>query len=244
MEKILEVEGLTKLYSNGRGVTDISFNVYRGDIFGFLGPNGAGKTTVMKSLTGLNRFKIGKVTILGHDLKNEFVSALSNVGAIIETADTYEYMSAYNNLKIASRFYNNIGEKDINEILEVVKLSEFKNEKVSKFSLGMKQRVALALALLSKPELVILDEPTNGLDIEGTVEMRNLIIELAKEKNITFFISSHLVHEIELMCNRVAIIHKGRLINEGEDINKVREDFHSLEEFYMHEIKGVDKENE
>lgn len=245
MNKVLEVKDLTKLYKNGRGVKDISFDVYKGDVFGFLGPNGAGKTTVMKSIMGLNMFESGEVKILGFNIKTQFEKALGKVGAIIETADAYEYMSAYNNLKIASRFYNNIKESDIDEILEMVELKEFKDEKVSKFSLGMKQRLALASALLSKPELVILDEPTNGLDIEGTVQMRNLIIQLASEKKITFFISSHLVHEIELMCSKVAIIHKGKLINSGEEINNIKENYASLEDFYMNEInKRRSQDNE
>jgi len=239
MEIVLKVEGLTKLYNSGRGVHNISFEVYKGDVFGFLGPNGAGKTTVMKSITGLNTFKSGKIEILGFDSKTQFEKALGKVGAIIETADLYEYMSAYYNLKIASRFYKNIERYSIDEILDIVELTKFKNEKVSKFSLGMKQRLALALALISKPELVILDEPTNGLDIEGTVAMRNLIIELATTKGITFFISSHLVHEIELMCNRVAIINNGQLINKGEDIKIIKEKYASLEDFYMDEVKTV-----
>ena len=239
MEKVLVVEGLTKLYNNGRGVRDISFEVYKGDVFGFLGPNGAGKTTVMKSITGLNTFKNGRVEILGFDLKTQFEKALGKVGAIIETADLYEYMSAYHNLKIASRFYKNMEMYSIDEILDIVKLTEFKEEKVSKFSMGMKQRLALALALLSKPELVILDEPTNGLDIEGTIQMRNLIIELATTKGITFFISSHLVHEIELMCNRVAIINNGQLINNGEYTQSIKEKYASLEEFYMDKVNNV-----
>lgn len=238
MEKVLEVEGLTKLYNNGRGVKDISFEVFKGDIFGFLGPNGAGKTTVMKSIVGLNSFQNGKVKIFGFDLETQFENALRSVGTIIETADAYEYMSAYNNLKIASRFYKNINESDIDEILKIVNLKEFKNEKVNKFSLGMKQRLSLALALLSKPDLVILDEPTNGLDIEGTVQMRNMIIQLAVEKKITFFISSHLVHEIELMCNRVSIIHNGQIINSGREIKNIKEEFNSLEDFYMHSVRG------
>lgn len=236
MEKVLEVKNLTKLYKNGRGVKDINFDVYKGDVFGFLGPNGAGKTTVMKSIVGLNMFERGEVKILGFDIKSKLEKALGKVGAIIETADAYEYMSAYNNLKITSRFYSNIKESDIDEILEVVDLKKFKNEKVSKFSLGMKQRLALASALLSNPELIILDEPTNGLDIEGTVQMRNLIIGLAREKQVTFFISSHLVHEIELMCSKVAIIHKGMLINQGEEIKNIKEKYASLEDFYMDEI--------
>lgn len=238
MEKVLEVENLTKIYKNKRGVKDISFTVYSGEVFGFLGPNGAGKTTVMKAITALNRFDSGKVKILGNDLKEHFEEALKNVGSIIETADVYEYMSAYKNLKFVARFYTGINEKDIDEILETVHLLEFKHEKPKNFSLGMKQRLALAMALISKPALVILDEPTNGLDIEGTIEMRNLITKLAKEKNITFFVSSHQVHEIELMCNRIAIIYKGTLINNGEQIKVIKDKYTSLEQFYMHQIGG------
>ncbi|MBU3108042.1 ABC transporter ATP-binding protein [Clostridium gasigenes] len=236
MKKVIEVEGLTKVYNNGRGIKNISFEVYTGEVFGFLGPNGAGKTTVMKSIIGLNAIESGSIKILGFDIKTQFEDALKNVGSIIETAEAYEYMSAYDNLKIASRFYDGIKEIDIDEILDTVKLKEFKREKVSKFSLGMKQRLGLALALLSKPELVILDEPTNGLDIEGTVQMRNMIIKLSKEQGITFFISSHLIHEIELMCNRIAIIHNGELVNSGTDIEKIKKEYNSLEDFYMHSI--------
>lgn len=243
MEKVLEVKALTKLYRNGRGVKDINFEIYKGDIFGFLGPNGAGKTTVMKSITGLNTFDNGKVEILGFDLKTQFENAMRNVGAIIETAEAFEYMSAFKNLKLASRYYENIGEAYIDEILELVQLKKYKNEKVAKFSLGMKQRLSLAMALLSRPELVILDEPTNGLDIEGTVQMRNLIKKLASENQITFFVSSHLVHEIELMCNKVAIINDGELLNSGVEISSIKENFPSLEEFYMHEINERRKES-
>ncbi|GKU26539.1 ABC transporter ATP-binding protein [Clostridium folliculivorans] len=242
MEKVLEVSGLTKIYNNGRGVKNISFQVAKGEIFGFLGPNGAGKTTVMKSIVGLNNFQSGEVKIMGFDLKNQFEEALKAVGSIIETADAYEYMSAYNNLKIVGRFYGGIKESDIDNILEVVKLKKHKNEKVSKFSLGMKQRLSLAMALLSKPDLVILDEPTNGLDIEGTVQMRNMIIELAKEKNMTFFISSHLIHEVELMCDKVAIIHNGELINNGVSMKDIKEKYKSLEDFYMNVVNGRDKD--
>lgn len=237
MEKVLEVDGLTKLYKNGRGVKDITFDVCKGDIFGFLGPNGAGKTTVMKGITGLNAIQKGTVKILGFDLNSQFESAIRNVGSIVETADVYEYMSAYENLKFVARFYKNVNEDDINSILELVNLTKFKKEKSSKFSLGMKQRLALAKALLSNPKLVILDEPANGLDIEGTVQMRNLIKELADTKKMTFFISSHLVHEVELMCNKVAIIHEGQLVNNGTQIVSIKEKFNSLEDFYMNQIK-------
>ncbi|PEJ47761.1 MULTISPECIES: ABC transporter ATP-binding protein [unclassified Bacillus (in: firmicutes)] len=237
MEKILEVNNVTKIYKNGRGVKNINFEVYKGEVFGFLGPNGAGKTTIMKAIVGLNTIQSGTVNIFGTNLHENFEEAIKHVGSIIETADLYLFMTAYNNLKIATRFYKSVSESDIDEILDVVKIKEYKNEKVRNFSLGMKQRLALAIALLSNPKFVILDEPTNGLDIEGTIEMRNLIIKLAKEQQITFFISSHLVHEIELMCSRVAIIHYGELVNNGREISEIKKEFNSLEEFYMSSIK-------
>jgi ABC-2 type transport system ATP-binding protein len=244
LEKVLEVKELTKLYKNGRGVKNISFDVCRGEVFGFLGPNGAGKTTIMKAITGLISIQSGSVKILGQDLKLGLETAMRKVGAIIETADVYEYLSAYKNMKFVARFHKEITEDNINEVLEIVNLTNYRKEKVSKFSLGMKQRLALAMALLPNPELVILDEPTNGLDIEGTVQMRNLIIELARKKNITFFISSHLVHEVELICNKVAIIHEGQLINNGEEIKSIKMKFNSLEDFYMDEKKRGGRLNE
>lgn len=238
MEKVLEVEGLTKLYSNGRGVQDISFVVKQGDIFGFLGPNGAGKTTVMKAIVGLNSLQRGQIHILGHDLQTDLEAALQKTGTIIETADLYEYLTAYHNLKFVARYHPQLQESALDDALALVQLTPYKHEKVAKFSLGMKQRLALAMALLAGPELVILDEPTNGLDIEGTVQMRNLILELARSKQTTFFISSHLVHEVELMCNKVAIIHQGKMINQGADIQDIKRQYSSLEEFYLQQIQG------
>jgi len=244
MEKILEVNNVTKLYKNGRGVKNISFSIGKGEIYGFLGPNGAGKSTLMKSITGLNKIQSGSVKILGYDLNKDFEKALGSVGAIIERADLYEYMSAYKNLKIASRFYDNVGDGDIDEMLDIVGLTAYKNEKASNFSLGMKQRLALAGALLGNPKLLILDEPTNGLDIEGTVDMRNLITKLAAEKNISFFISSHLVHDIELICNRIGIISEGVLINDGVETKAIKEKYASLEEFYLEQTRNGGKKDE
>lgn len=237
MEKALEVTGLTKLYKNNAGVEDISFNINKGDVYGFLGPNGAGKTTVMKVITGLLKADKGSVKVFGHDIEKNYEQALKNVGSIIENPVAYEYMSGFQNLKQTARLYEHISDSRIEEVLELVGLTKFKNEKVEAYSLGMKQRLGIANALISNPDLLILDEPTNGLDIEGTVEIRSLIQTLAKERDTTFFISSHLVHEIELVCNRVGIIHNGKLINEGlvEDI--IKDDHDSLESFFIDQIQ-------
>lgn len=238
MEKILEVRNLTKIYKNGRGIKDISFDIFKGDIFGFLGPNGAGKTTVMKIITGLSKADKGQVKIFGYDIDNSFEKAMLKVGCLIETADAYEYMSAYKNMELAARFYQNVKKERIDEVLEDVGLREFKNEKVAGFSLGMKQRLGLALAIISQPEFIILDEPVNGLDIEGMVDIRNTILHLAREKQITFFISSHLIHEIELVCNRIGIIINGELIREGNVTELVTGAYSSLEEYYIGELRG------
>lgn len=238
MERVLEVTGLTKLYRNNRGVRDISFHINRGDIYGLLGPNGAGKTTLMKTIAGLCRAQAGEIKIFGFNIKNEFEQALGRVGCIIETAAAYDYMSAYKNLEIASRFYDGIGIERIDEVLDVVGLASYKQEKVGAFSLGMKQRLGIAAAILSRPEFVILDEPTNGLDIEGMADVRKMIIRMAQDNGITFFVSSHLAHEMELMCNRVGILNNGSIIMEGT-VADILQNHASLEDFFIEQARNV-----
>lgn len=236
MEKVLEVNGLTKIYRNKRGISDISFEVNRGDVFGFLGPNGAGKTTTMKIITGLMRADKGEIKVFGMELSSNFEKVMRKVGCIIETAEAYEYLNAYKNLQLFAAFYKDIKKERIEEVLEIVGLLKYKLDKVGTFSLGMKQRLGLAGAILSKPELVILDEPANGLDIEGTVDIRNIIKHLAKESNTTFFISSHMIHEMEITCNRIGIIDEGKLINTGT-VTELLKDYASLEEYFMKQLK-------
>lgn len=238
MENILEVKNLTKVYKNNRGVQNISLDIYQGDVFGFLGPNGAGKTTVMKLITGLCKADQGEVRIFGLDINNNFALAMSKVGVLVESPDAYEYMSAYKNLELAARFYPEIKKTRLEEVLELVGLKKYKSDYVSSYSSGMKQRLGIAQAILSKPELVILDEPVNGLDIEGMVDMRNLIINLAREQRTTFLISSHLIHEIELICNRIGIINQGQLIKQGLVAELLTADCASLEEYFIKQVKG------
>ncbi len=235
MEKVLEVKDISKVFKNNRGIRNITFDVHRGDVFGFLGPNGAGKTTAMKIMTGLMKPDGGHVRIFGYDVTEEFEKAMQRVGAIIETVQSYEYLTAYQNLKLASRFYKDITPDRIDEVLGITGILKFKNEKVRNFSLGMKQRLGIAQAILSKPELVILDEPLNGLDIEGMVEMRGIIKKLAEQEKSTFFISSHLVHDMELTCNRVAVIYEGKIVK-VEDVSKILENYSSLENFFISEV--------
>lgn len=242
MEKVLEVKNITKIYKNNRGVKDISFDIHTGDIYGFLGPNGAGKTTVMKIITGLLRASQGEVLLFGHNIVHEFEKAMGRVGCIIETADSYEYMSACQNLKMAARFYEGLNKNRIDEVLEIVGLSAYKNEKVCQFSLGMKQRLGIAAAILAQPDLLILDEPTNGLDIEGMADIRNLILKLAHERQVTFFVSSHLAHEMELICNRVGILNNGKLIKEGV-VAQLLQSHDSLEDFFIQQAKEDRRNN-
>jgi ABC-2 type transport system ATP-binding protein len=190
----------------------------------------------MKIITGLCRADKGAVKISGYDIASQFEMAMQKVGCIIETPDYYEYISAYKNLVLASRFYPDIKPSRIDEVLALVGLDKNKNEKVGNFSLGMKQRLGLASAILSNPELVILDEPANGLDIEGMVDIRNIIKQLASEYKTTFFISSHLIHEMEITCTRVGIINQGALITVGF-VDELLERNSSLENYFMSQVR-------
>lgn len=236
MEKVIEINNLSKIYKNGRGITDINLEINRGDIFGFLGPNGAGKTTAMKIMTGLIKPDSGDVKILGYSVLEDFEKAMSKVGCIIETAESYSYLTAYENLKQFSRYYKNVDDKRIEEVLELVGLKRFENEKTRKFSLGMKQRIGIAAAILSRPEVVILDEPLNGLDVEGMLDVRNLIKNLAEEEKTTFFISSHLIHDVELTCNKIGVLYNGKILNVDTTKN-ILNNYASLENYFISEVE-------
>lgn len=213
MEEILQVNHLTKQYKNGRGIKDISFTVNKGDVVGLLGPNGSGKTTTMKTILGLCRPNSGTISVFGMDATENFEKIMQKTGALIEAPAIYDYLSAYKNLKLMARFYPHVDQARIDKVLEIVHLSQYKFDKAGRFSLGMKQRLGLALALLSEPELIILDEPANGLDIEGMIEIREIVDALSQKYGVTFLISSHLAGEIEKTCNKVAVIHEGELIS-------------------------------
>lgn len=236
MEKVIEIKGLSKVFKNGRGIMDINIDIHKGDIFGFLGPNGAGKTTAMKIMTGLTKPDNGDVKILGHSILEDFEKAMEKVGCIIETAESYPYLTAFVNLKQFSRYYNNIDSKRIEEVLELTGLLQYKNEKPRKFSLGMKQRLGIAAAILSKPEVVILDEPLNGLDVEGMIDVRNIIKDLAEREKTTFFISSHLIHDVELTCTSVGILYNGRMLNIDTTKN-ILNNYASLENYFISEVE-------
>jgi len=236
MEKVIEIKNLTKLYKNGRGIADINLEIPRGEIFGFLGPNGAGKTTAMKIMTGLIKPDSGDVKINGYSILEDFESAMEKVGCIIETAESYPFLTAYENLKQFSRYYKNVDDKRIEEVLELTAIAKYKNEKPRKFSLGMKQRLGIAAAILSKPEVVILDEPLNGLDVEGMIDMRNIIKNLAETEKTTFFISSHLIHDVELTCTSIGVLYNGRMLNVDSTKN-ILNDYASLENYFVSEVE-------
>ncbi len=233
--KAIEITGLTKVYPNGRGISDLNLEVDQGDIFGFLGPNGAGKTTAMKMMAGLMKPDRGDVKIFGASVVEDFVAAMRHVGCLIETAESYPYMTAYENLKLFARFYPRVDARRIDECLEITGLLKYKHEKSRRFSLGMKQRLGIAAAILSKPKLLILDEPLNGLDVEGMLDMRKLIKRLSEEEGTTFFISSHLIHDVELTCTRIGVVYGGRLVN-VEYTRNILSNYASLENYFVSEV--------
>ena len=236
MGKAIVIEKLTKAYKNGRGIWDINLEVEEGEIFGFLGPNGAGKTTAMKIMTGLMKADEGDVHILGSSISEDYVGAMKNIGCVIETAESYPYLSAYENLKMFSRFYPEVDDARIDEVLAITGMIKYKKETVKRFSLGMKQRLGIACALLSKPKVLILDEPLNGLDVEGMVEMRKLVKSLSQEDGVTFFISSHLIHDVELTCNKIGVLYNGRLINTDYTEN-ILSNYSTLENYFISEVE-------
>ncbi|WBW99105.1 ABC transporter ATP-binding protein [Oceanirhabdus sp. W0125-5] len=226
---ILKVSNLSKSFGKKNVVKSLNLEVEKGDVFGFLGPNGAGKTTTIRMMLGLIKMNEGEVSINGYNVKTDFSKAIESVGAVVESPKFYEYLSGYDNLKLIANLHKNISKDRINEVLEIVGMKKRAKDKMKTYSLGMKQRLGIARALLNNPQLIILDEPTNGLDPQGMVEVRELIIKLAKEENITFFISTHLLHEVELMCNRVAIINQGETIVQGTVSELLDKDHDSIE---------------
>lgn len=213
MDYIIKTENLTKRFGRESAVRGLNMHIQRGEIYGFLGPNGAGKTTTIRMLLGLMKPTGGNVRIFNQDLKREKVNILQKVGSLVENPSYYPHLTAAENLE-ALRKILNVPKKRIHEVLDIVRLTEVADKKVKGFSLGMKQRLGIAAALLNKPELLILDEPTNGLDPSGIIEIRNLIKRLPKEQNMTVLLSSHLLSEIDQMATTVGIILKGELIFE------------------------------
>lgn len=215
MNQILNVENINKTLSKKHILKNVSFSLNEGQILGFIGPNGAGKTTTIKLILGLQKIDSGKITINGYDVKKDFEKAIERVGAIVENPDSYMYLTGYQNIKLISNLYKNIDEKRIQEVINITGLQNRINDKVSKYSLGMRQRLGIAISILNKPNLLILDEPTNGLDPEGIKELRDLLKKLAKEEKMGILISSHNLAELESFCNNVCIIKNGEIISQN-----------------------------
>ncbi len=211
MDTVLHVEHLSKKFGKRQVLSDISFDTYGGEVFGFLGPNGAGKTTTIKIAVGLLYPDEGRITVCGHDLATDFEAALANVGGIVENPEFYSYLSGLENLRQYAAMHDGVTEERIQEVVHLVGLDNRIREKVKKYSLGMRQRLGVAQALLHRPRLLILDEPTNGLDPAGIKALRDLLRHLAHNEGVSILVSSHLMSEMEQMCDRIGVIVDGKL---------------------------------
>jgi len=211
-QPIVQIKNLKKKIGKKLIIDDLSFEVRPGEVFGFLGPNGAGKTTTIRMLLGLISITEGEIYINGFSIKKDFEKAIAHVGGIVENPDLYKYLTGYQNLVQYCRMYPDVKKERINEVIKIVGLDKRVNDKVKTYSLGMRQRLGFAQSLLNSPSLLVLDEPTNGLDPAGIHELRTHLRKLAAEENIAVLVSSHLLSEMELMCDRVGIIQNGKLV--------------------------------
>jgi len=211
MEYIVQTENLSKSFGKEQAVSNINLKIRKGEIYGFLGPNGAGKTTTIRMLLGLMKPSSGTIKIFQKDVARDRINILAKVGSLVENPSYYPHLTAYENLE-ALRKILGVPKSRIDEVLEIVRLKDAANKKVKGFSLGMKQRLGIAASLLHNPELLILDEPTNGLDPSGIIEIRNLLKRLPSEYGMTIIISSHLLSEIDQMATQVGIVSKGKMI--------------------------------
>jgi ABC-2 type transport system ATP-binding protein len=219
MEPVLQINNLRKVIGKKTIIHDLSLDVFAGEVFGFLGPNGAGKTTTIRMIVGLMGITSGEVLINGISIKKDFAKAIQHVGAIVENPEMYKFLTGYQNLLHYARMGKGVTKERIDEVVQLVGLEKRIHDKVKTYSLGMRQRLGLAQALLHKPSLLILDEPTNGLDPAGIREIRDYLRKLAKQEGLAIIVSSHLLSEMEMMCDRFAIIQHGRLVS----IESVRE---------------------
>ena len=215
MQKILECQNLCKSFGKKQILKDVSFEIDEGDILAFIGPNGSGKTTTIKLILGLQNIDSGSVKINGYDVEKDFVKSIEKVGAIVENPDTYMYLSGWQNLKLVANLYKGVTDDDLKAIVQTVGLENRIHDKVSKYSLGMRQRLGISRALINNHNLLFLDEPTNGLDPEGIKDLRILLKRLAKE-GMGILISSHNLAELESFCNKVLIIDNGVILEKSE----------------------------
>lgn len=215
----VQIRNLTKRIGSKTIVDNLSFDIPKGEVFGFLGPNGAGKTTTIRMMVGLISITSGQVLVGGLDVRKNFREAMKHVGCIVENPEMYKFLSGYQNLLHFARMNEDVSKERIHEVVKLVGLENRIHDKVKTYSLGMRQRLGLAQALLHRPDVLILDEPTNGLDPAGIRELRDHLRKLAREEGLAVIVSSHLLSEMELMCDRVAVIQQGKLIS----VNRIQE---------------------
>jgi len=231
-QDILLLENIRKTIKGKEIIKGIDFSIKEGEVLGFLGPNGAGKSTTLRMIVGLSKPTTGNIEICGYSITKNYVKAMNNVGCIIEGPDLYNYMSGTDNLEMLAAMNKNITKRDITKAIKLVGMENRVKDKVGTYSLGMKQRLGLAQAMLHNPKLLILDEPTNGLDPSGISEFRTIIKSLAKQENISVLISSHLISEVELMCDKVSIIKNGIILKNAivKDLLNTQEVFWVLDD--------------
>jgi ABC-2 type transport system ATP-binding protein len=242
VETVLKISNVNKFFGKKKIINNASFEVYAGEVFGFLGPNGAGKTTTIKMIMGFLSMDSGDIYINNFNVKKDYEKAMSYIGGIVENPEMYKDLSGLTNLQMYARLHDGVTKERIDEVVNLVGMEKRIKEKVKKYSLGMKQRCGLAQALLHKPKLLILDEPTNGLDPAGIRDLRDILKKLAHEDNIAVFVSSHLMSEMELMCDRVAIVNRGEILG----VKTVKELLAQANGTVMHRfsVKPVDKAKE
>ncbi|MED0772381.1 ABC transporter ATP-binding protein [Bacillus siamensis] len=233
METVLELQQVKKTIKGRTIIHDLSFSVRAGEVFGFLGPNGAGKTTTIRMMVGLMKLSHGDIVICGESITKNYAKAVRHIGAIVENPELYKFLSGYKNLQQYARMVKGVTKEKIDEVIELVGLQDRIHDKVKTYSLGMRQRLGLAQSLLHNPKVLILDEPTNGLDPAGIREIRDHLKKLTREKGMAVIVSSHLLSEMELMCDRIGILQKGELV----DIQKVRDEGTEEKDTYFFHIE-------
>ena len=242
---VLELKNVSKSFGKRKVIDNLNLEVKEGEIYGFLGPNGSGKTTTIKMILKLISSDSGEIKVNGYDTTKEFEKAMECIGAIVENPDLYKYMSGIDNLRLHARI-RNIDEKRIEEVLELVELKGREKDKVGKYSLGMKQRLGLALTLLHKPKVLILDEPTNGLDPSGIKKLRDILKEISHQEGVAVFVSSHILSEMQLMCDKVAVLDNGKIVK-VENITNIDDNGETIETVeikanYLEKAQSIIKE--
>ena len=235
---ILKCEKINKSFGKKHVLKDVTLELSPGDIMAFIGPNGSGKTTTIKLILGLQTINRGKVTINDYNIEKEYSKAIERVGAIVENPDLYMYLSGRKNMQLIANMYKQVGKERVEEVINLVGLKERIDDKVSTYSLGMRQRLGIAQALLHKPNILILDEPTNGLDPEGIKELRDLLVKVAKTDNMAILISSHQLSELESFCTKVCIIKNGVIIDTRE-VKELKKDFESYYTIEVNDTKNI-----